>query len=186
MFPRGDASRVVEHLAQSPSDFRGAFIHLHPDMRGLYMSAYQSHLWNRILARWIGAQVSPEQLMMLNTAMGQLPVHRQLTDVQHALLSETRLPLPSARLHLPQTDPLRILIDAVLADDGITLDQMKFPGMRQMFFSKGDRAGLCMPANLHAEIAEDERHPGHKRVTLKFELPRGSYATLLVKRIAGS
>jgi tRNA pseudouridine13 synthase len=64
------------------------------------------------------------------------------------------------------------------------LSQLKVKGIRELFFSRGERAALCSPAEMHFEWNEDDRHPGKRKLRLKFELPRGSYATLLVKRIA--
>jgi tRNA pseudouridine13 synthase len=60
---------------------------------------------------------------------------------------------------------------------------MKLKGFRKLFFSKGERAALCLPADLKDEAGEDELQPGLRKLVLSFELPRGSYATLLVKRI---
>src|SRR5262249_21613327 len=49
--PRGHARSLADYLAQHPGDYRGAVERLRPELRGLYLSAYQSHLWNRMLAR---------------------------------------------------------------------------------------------------------------------------------------
>jgi tRNA pseudouridine13 synthase len=56
----------------------------------------------------------------------------------------------------------------------------------QMFFSRGERAALCLPADLKWESAADENQPGRRKLLLSFDLPRGCYATLLVKRITHS
>jgi tRNA pseudouridine13 synthase len=53
-----------------------------------------------------------------------------------------------------------------------------------MFFSRGERAALCLPHNLTHEFAADENHRGRDRLTLGFELARGCYATLLVKAVS--
>src|SRR6516164_3713043 len=50
--PRSHARSLVDYLLHHPGDFRGAAARLRPELRGLYLSAYQSHLWNRIFARW--------------------------------------------------------------------------------------------------------------------------------------
>ena len=72
---------------------------------------------------------------------------------------------------------------AVMAEEGMELADLRVKGIRELFFSKGERAAHCQPANLSHEIAADERHPGRQALTLRFDLPRGSYATLIVKRI---
>lgn len=179
----GQAQKIVDFLARHPTDLRGALLRLPPDLRGLHMSAYQGYLWNRILARWLRLHIPNDQLTKIHTNMGELPAHRRLDDAQRRLLADTRLPLPSARMQLDPSDPYQPLVETVLAEDGITLEKMKLIGMREMFFSKGDRAALCLPEMLQSEVGDDERNHGRTRVKLTFDLPRGCYATLIVKRL---
>src|SRR5262249_12844079 len=80
-------------------------------------------------------------------------------------------------------DPRGDLVRAALADEGLELEQMKLKGFREMFFSRGERAVLCLPIGLSASTEADELHRGKLRWRLEFELPRGCYATLVVKRL---
>ncbi len=91
--------------------------------------------------------------------------------------------MPSARLRLPENDERLRLASAILAEEGLELRQMQVKGVRELFFSKGERAALCLPSALTVEDGDDELNPGRGKLTLSFELPRGSYATLIVKRI---
>ena len=97
-------------------------------------------------------------------------------------LREAQLPLPSARLHLDE-GPLLTLITEVLAEFGLELRQLRVKYPRDSFFSKGQRAAAVAVDNLNAEPAVDELYPGRKKLSLTFDLPRGSYATILVKRL---
>src|SRR5262249_39812791 len=112
-----------------------------------------------------------------------VPFHRQLDADQLHRLTEISLPLASARLKLEPDDPRGELVRAVLKDEGLELEQMKLKGFREMFFSRGQRAALCLPSELAASAEPDDLHPGKMKWLLAFELPRGSYATLLVKRV---
>ncbi len=181
--PRGHARSLATYLADHPNDYRGAVARLRPELRGLYLSAYQSHLWNRMLARWLRARCRPEQLLSVRLRLGDVPMHRQLELAQQETLAALSLPLPSARLHLDAADPRAELVNAVLAEEGLELRQFQVKGVRAMFFSKGDRSALCLPTDLHWRAAADERNAGKQKVVLTFDLPRGSYATLLLKRI---
>ena len=60
---------------------------------------------------------------------------------------------------------------------------MKIRGMRKPFFTRGERAALVIPQEMTATAGPDERHPGQARLDLSFDLPRGSYATMVVKRV---
>jgi tRNA pseudouridine13 synthase len=184
--PRGHARSLVDYLVHHPDDFRGALERLHPELRGLYLSAYQSHLWNRMLARWLREQLRPEQLIAVRLRMGEVPFFRALNEGQRTLLAELRLPLPSPRVDLDAADPRSVLLESILAEEGLQREQLKLKGFRKLFFSRGDRAALCLPSGLTWELDADELNAGRRKLMLAFELPRGSYATLLVKRITAS
>ncbi len=91
--------------------------------------------------------------------------------------------MPSARLKLEDADPRAELVRTVLAEEGLELRQMQIKGIREMFFSRGERAALCLPCELTHEFGADEKHRGRDKLTLGFELPRGCYATLIVKAV---
>jgi tRNA pseudouridine13 synthase len=175
--------RLMAYLSHHPADFKGALERLRPELRGLYLAAYQSYLWNRMLARWLKERLPPEQLVSVRLRLGDLPMPRRLDAEQRAALAALRLPLPSGRTALEPDHPGKVLMDAVLAEEGLAEAQLKLKDFRELFFSKGDRAAHCQPETLSSESGEDERHPNRKKLILRFDLPRGSYATLIVKRI---
>jgi tRNA pseudouridine13 synthase len=181
--PRGPARNLIAYLADHPKDFRGALERLKPELRTLYLSAYQSHLWNHMLADWLYDHVPGKDLAPIALRLGELPMPRRLKSELREQFSNLQLPLHSARIHLEEADPRKRYFDRVLKDEELTQEQFKLKGMRELFFSKGERAAWCFPVDLAARDARDELHPGKQKLTLTFELPRGSYATLVVKRI---
>ncbi len=156
-----------------------------PNLRGLYLSAYQSHLWNRILARWLTDHAKPEQLRMIPLRLGPVPFHSGLDSTALETLTSLSLPLPSSRWKPEAGDPRLSVVESVLAEDGLTLNQMQVRGVRELFFLRGERPALCRPVGLSGEWGDDERKRGKLRLTLCFDLPRGSYATLIVKALTG-
>ncbi len=185
--PRCHARSLVDYLVSHPTDFRGAFARMRAELGSLYLAAYQSHLWNSTLANWLGQRLPEEQRIAVRLKMAEVPMPRGLTDQQRAELAPLSLPLPSAGLHYEDQiagtppdwpDALR----QTLAAEGIELSQLRLRGLRRPFFSRGERPVLCLPKDLAAAADADERHPGHFKMILAFELPRGSYATLIVKR----
>jgi tRNA pseudouridine13 synthase len=182
--PRGHARSLVDYLRVHPGDFRGAVARLRPELRGLYLSAYQSHLWNRMLARWLQQHLRPDRLRAVALRLGEFPLHTGLDPDQQAALANLRLPLPSARLKMDESDPLYPLVRDVVIEEGLDLRDLQVRGVREMFFSRGERAALCLPTGLGAQFADDELHPRRLKATLAFDLPRGCYATLIVKAVA--
>jgi len=66
--PRSHARSLVDYLVHHPTDFRGTLARMRPELQGMYLSAYQSYLWNRILAEWLVERVPAEKVRPLQLA----------------------------------------------------------------------------------------------------------------------
>src|SRR5262249_46856017 len=183
LLPKRPMRILVEHLLHHPDDYGGALRCLRPELLSLYVSAYQRHLWKQVLARWLEANCPAEQFARIRLRLGEVPVHRQLEPAQLDKLEALLLPFPSARCKPDPGESRLPLVRAVLAAEGLELGQLQIKSFREMAFPKGERAALYRPAGLLHETAPDEFQPGQHNLVLSFELPRGCYATLLVKRI---
>ncbi|HMC11711.1 MAG TPA: tRNA pseudouridine(13) synthase TruD, partial [Pirellulaceae bacterium] len=185
LFPQSPRRNIIAHLAHKLGDFRRAIALVRQDLRSLWLAAFQSHLWNQILAAFIGQVCRPEQFTLQLIGKREVPFFASLDALQREKLHGTPLPLPSARLHL-DGDPLKPLYDQVLAAEGMELRQVRVKYPRDSFFSKGERLAIFLPGEFKHDFAADEMYPGRQKLSLRFTLPRGSYATILVKRIAGN
>lgn len=180
---RSHARSLVTYLVDHPTDFRGAFARVRKELRSLYFSAYQSYLWNLILGRVLERQTRPDQRSALDFKVATLPIHRGLDSEQSAILAATRIPLPASRTPLPGEGFLRDVSLEVVGEEGFGWEALRVKHLKDVFFSKGERPALFFPQNLAHDFAEDDLHPGRSKLGLGFELPKGAYATLLVKRI---
>jgi tRNA pseudouridine13 synthase len=157
---RGHAQMLADYLCAYPGDYRGAVCRLRPELRGLYLSAYQSHLWNRMLALWLERHLPADRRTSVRLRLGDVPFHRELTPE----LERLQLPLPSARLPFDPAAEWAPLVTEVLSGEGFGLADMKIKGMRQPFFSRGDRAGLSRIEGLTHAFQPDDRHPGKEKL----------------------
>ncbi len=94
----------------------------------------------------------------------------------------TPIPLPSARNPSPE-GPLGAVVEQVLGTLTLSWSELKIRHLKDVFFSKGSRAALFFPESLKSEQLDDELHSGRHALSLSFELPKGSYATIVVKRV---
>lgn len=180
--PRSHARSLVTYLVDHPTDFRGAFARLRRELRSLYFSAYQSHLWNLMLGRLIESATRPEQRVAIDFKVATLPLHRRLDPDQAAALAAWHLPLPASRTPLPE-GPAREIAEAVLGPTGLAWEALRVKHLKDVFFSRGTRPALFFPEGLSWSSADDDLYPGRRKLALAFDLPKGAYATLLVKRL---
>jgi tRNA pseudouridine13 synthase len=179
---RSPARNVVGFLAGRPTDFRGAIAHVRQDLRSIALAAFQSFLWNEWLAALVREQFA-SGLLKIPLAGQALPFPRDPSAAEIEGLRTVELPLPSARIH-GREGPWKGLLERVLGQHGLALRQLRVKYPRDSFFSKGDRAALVSPSGAECRLETDERFSGRRKATLRFELPRGSYATIVTRRIA--
>jgi tRNA pseudouridine13 synthase len=179
--PRGNDRSVVAYLRQHPEDFTAAFELIERRLAQLYLFAYQSFLWNNLLGRVLERRLGPGQLFRVPYAAGALVFYDGVAEDGLAELRALNIELPARKV---QYSP-GMLADAageVLAAEKLTLDALRLKGTEHLQFRGGSRAALVFPANLRAGSEQpDDLYPGRKKLRLDFQLPPGSYATILIK-----
>lgn len=164
---RSHARSIVSFLVDRPGDYKGALGRMHKEERSLWLAAFQSDLWNKLLDAYLRETVPADRLL----------THRIGVFFKGQAV-DAKLPLPSARLKIADER-----LERVLVQQGLTLKRLRIKHPKDSFFSKGDRAAIVRPAELKHESAADELYEGRRKLTLRFDLARGCYATILVKRL---
>jgi tRNA pseudouridine13 synthase len=177
---RDDRRAVLEELCRS-NNFRRAFVRIAHPQRSLYLSAYQGFLWNELLAEQLGLLVPPAQVIAMPLKAGRALLYRELDSAALDALRQLAIPLPSSRI--APVGPIAELIERVLGRHQITLKKLRVDYPRDSFFSKGERAAIVFPAERQAAEEPDPLHPARSLARLQFQLPRGAYATMVVKSL---
>ncbi len=176
--PRGIERTVAAYLADRPGAFGFAFELLDPNLRILTVSAYQSWLWNRALAAIL--RKLPETFEV-EYAAGRHLFYRALDPAAHDRLAELSIPLltPSRKFEGEAAE----VMAAILAEEKVEPRMFRLKKLKKTFFGKGHREAIVAPAGLRAAPGADDLNRGKRKLALSFELPKGSYATILVKRL---
>jgi tRNA pseudouridine13 synthase len=174
---------LFRHLAENPGDFRGAIGFIALRLRLVHLHAYQSYLWNRALGNLLRGKIPAEDRVVLRCDAGALLCPRRLRDGDLAALERLEFPLLAPETVYPDEEVKRACEEA-LAAEGKGLEDLRISGVPGFAFKAEGRAAWLRPAYLRLRPpAPDERSPGMRKVSFRFELPRGSYATLLLKRL---
>lgn len=171
---------VIAHLVRHPRDFRGAIMQIEREMLNLYLLAYQSYLFNEILARVV--RQNARETMDVPYTVGTFVFGRSWQDP--GAMTSLKIPMINEKIRL--TGPVASIITEVLEKEevtirGFSLNKMRFRGVR---FKSFLRPALVFARGLRTGPAEpDELYPGRQKMTVEFTLPPGAYATVFVKRL---
>ena len=173
---------IFEHLRREEGDFAGAFRFVASRIRLIHLYAWQSHIWNRALARHFDGCTPRREKFVVRTPEGPQVFPKGLGQLPDEW--EGCLPLPGNRLAgVDQPDQV-VLFEAVLKRERLTRSQFVIEGVPGFVLKPELRPALVVPQNLRIRPAErDPRNRGQRMVKMSFQLPRGSYATLAVRRL---
>ena len=181
----GDYRPLLEYLAEHRKAFRQALGRLDRRFLVFVLNAYQSYLFNEILGGWLTRLAAEHRFPLLTRSYrhGRFLYPGELPAGLGEKLAGERLPVPGFDSRVP--DPaVRAIAEAVLAREGIGWSDLRVRQLSRVRVGGVERAALVFPRDLSVgEPLEDELYPGRHRLTLEFFLPRGSYATLLLKRM---
>jgi len=175
---------AIETLARG-GDFKDAFSALPKFTQEICVEAFQSHLWNAIV-RELSDAVADSTVQSAFTAddiYGAL-VFPRATAFTPAFL-ELGIPLPSPRAIMPEC--LAEIVAGVLADEGVELGKLRIPGLQRPWFGGGDRPFVARARNFTLSAPMHDEFAGNSPLNLacraSFELPRGAYATVLLRAL---
>jgi tRNA pseudouridine13 synthase len=144
-------------------------------------SAYQSFLWNET-ARAVIKEKADASLTAVPGDAGEYLFYSKLSQDVLLYLEPLNIPTPAHNAKMPD-DLTQGIYAKVLESRGVKKPMFNKMKIRRAFFKANDRALIVRPRDLAAQAIEDDRNSGQYKVVLTFTLPRGSYATMLIKRL---
>jgi tRNA pseudouridine13 synthase len=181
----GQYGRIVAYLAGHPRAFHRALSLIDPRFLVFAVNAYQSFLFNEILARRVASLCGEHGLEArgLRYAFGTFVFPVDAPEELMETLGDSMLPVPG--YDTVETDPgvKRALAEVLRAED-IRLSDLRVRQMRRVSAHGVWRKAFVTPRNLtDPEVSRDELYPSRKKMAISFFLPRGGYATVLIKRL---
>ena len=171
---RSNRRSVVTYLCDHPDKFRKAYALVDSNLRGLQLSAFQSAVWNKMLASVLSREDSTAPTIEI--ADSELPF------AAVSLAVPEQLPLPSIRQKQISAEERR-LCDSVLKAYDLELQTMKVSFPRDRWFSRARRLTSIVVKDIQLSIAADTMFRGSDAATIRFQLPAGAYATMLLRTL---
>jgi len=185
---------MMNCLAADPKDYTGALKVLSPNLRKLFVHAYQSYLFNRILSIRIekGIPINhalPGDIVCFKNAAG-LPdtarlqlVKEDTLDGINNLLQRGRafVTAPLIGYDTPMCEGILQKIEQeVIEKEAVNTEGFKMPTIPELA-SKGLRREIIIPVDPEYRVINDILNPGCVAVELEFTLQKGAYATTVLR-----
>lgn len=170
---------VITYLKDHPHDYAKAANLIQDRLLSIYLSAYQSWVWNRIVGRAFELEgPTPYTLEIVGTLF-------PMPELTEALLAKQDVLVDLPRLTARYEGPYEQAALEVFEAEGLELRDFKARILRRVYLSKGERPVWFTPRDVRVGSVEpDAYRPDTYQVGISFVLDPGRYATLVVKAAA--
>ena len=190
----GHERAMMNHLIANPDDFAGAFLVLPKNLYRIFVHGYQSYIYNTILCQRIEKGIPlnlavegdivcfknelglPDSSKTEKVVAGTVNAMNRLIKRNRAFITA---PLPGYNTEFASGVPGEIEQE-VLDELKVPLQGFNIEEIPEMS-SKGTRREILLQVEPKFEVGEDELNPGKSKAVLEFMLPKGSYATTVLR-----
>ena len=170
---------MVKELKES-GDYKKALTYVDDRLKKIFVAAYQSHLWNECVKELLKKYIPEEDRVYYEYECGTLMFYKKIDDEIFNLLKDKKF--PTIAPDVEYTGEEREIIEKILKMEDITIDELNnINDLGRFIYNK--RKIILIPKNLKiGEFEKDELNKGKCKITLSYELEKGSYATIIIKR----
>ncbi|QGA80108.1 tRNA pseudouridine(13) synthase TruD [Candidatus Nanohalobium constans] len=147
---------LLYHLTKNPGDYQGAIKRLPEGLQTLFVHAYQSWIFNRTLSRLIEEDWYDE---------------------------EYEIPLVGYKTEFNDNKPDEVLQE-VMEEEEVDRDDFRLPEVPELASEGSLRRAFADFRNFKvAEVEEDDLNMAKNKMRVRFDLPKGCYATVFLREI---
>lgn len=155
------------------------------NIREIVISAYQSYLWNECIKRVLIKAINKKKLYNIKYSLGSLIFYKNLDENEIKIIPQA---FKTISEEIKPNELESSIVNWVLQKEGITLEEFNIKNETGNFFKVHERNVLLKPSSFSiSEPSIDELNDRGKnnrfKIRLSFVLQKGSYATMITKRL---
>ncbi len=163
-----------DYLKKNISDAVGAIRKLQKKMILMYIHAYQSYIFNQVLAEYIKA--NSDDYAEIDYSLGKFAF---------PLDSVSNVEIPLVGFDTDNRFAVSEYVEEMLEKENVSRRSFIIREFPEITCEGDARDAFVDVEEFSYEFSDDELNNGKKKCVLKFRLPKGSYATMLVKVLFG-
>ncbi|PIN87215.1 hypothetical protein COV19_00750 [Candidatus Woesearchaeota archaeon CG10_big_fil_rev_8_21_14_0_10_44_13] len=178
------SARIIGEYEKT-KDWLSAYKKIPANLREMYVSAYQSYLWNECVREALRKTVDSKYLYTIEYNIGSLLFYKRLSDEEMEKMPKT---FQTISPDMKPTESEKPIIEKVLSKEGIGLPDFDIRKETGNFFKSNERAVIIKPGDFRIEgpfrdELNDKGRSKSFKMIVSFALPKGSYATIVTKRL---
>ncbi len=190
---------MLAYMMEHPGDYEGVFEVLPPDLKKLIISSYQSYLFNKMLSLrhkkgipFFTPQEGDVISILEQTNGSPTPVKYIFgSHYDEGLLKAIErdraaivCPIIGHGINLEDFPLMSRIFQEICKEEQIRLDMFYDESFINFDLKGTIRTLLVKPIGLNLlEFGEDEIHPNYQKIKFEFSLPKGCYATMMLREI---
>ncbi|MFA6088686.1 MAG: tRNA pseudouridine(13) synthase TruD [Candidatus Woesearchaeota archaeon] len=180
-----ELSKIQDEYKKT-GEFLFAYKRIPEKLRDLYISAYQSYIWNENLKQLLWKCIDKKRLYSIKYNIGSLTYFKSVSSDELSKLPKYFRTI-SHNMEF-ENELEKEIIEKFLIKEGILLSDFNIHKATGNFFKTLSRDVLLFPTNFSISEPEvDELNDFGKnnlfKIQVSFTLPKGSYATVVTKRL---
>jgi tRNA pseudouridine13 synthase len=166
-------------------DWRAVYRKIPAHLREMFVNAYQSYLWNECVKELLKETVEKKKLYSVEYAIGALLFYTNLSEQEMKNIPQTFLTISETAMF---TNDEQRIVSTLLAKEELQLTDFKIEEETGNFFKTRARQVLLIPEKftISKPVRDEINSKGNTqrfKIQVSFSLPKGSYATLITKRL---
>lgn len=173
-------SLIINEYLRS-KDWLKTYKKIPENLREMYVSAYQSYLWNECIKEVLRRKINKKYLYSVEYALGSLLFYKR---VNNEILETFKTISDEIKANEFENG----IINKILEREGIKIDEFKIKRETGDFFKTHERKVIVKPENfkISEPLIDELNDKGKKnifKIKIEFDLTKGSYATIITKRL---
>lgn len=162
--------QVVHYLTKNSKDFSGALKALPKQLTTMFVQAYQAKLWNDLVSKYLKkyngfyVDYSVGKLYFPEVAFEE----KEIPMIGHNTIFEDR--------------EIEKIAKEIMEKENITFNFFKME-KDPLFTGKAIKRKMLIQTNVISKTKKDELNEGKLKQILEFKLPKGSFATIVIKKL---
>lgn len=186
---------LMQHLTKNPEDYAGALKRLPNNLLTLFVYAFQSFLFNRMLSERIKQNLPIDEALIGDiilpvtqdgVSLNPIPVSTNNLDKVNRQIQKGKAVvscvLPGSETEYA-TGEMGKIQQQIIKEEQVDIRDFIIPETPAASSYGTHRAIISPLSNLTASLEKDELHQQHQKLTLSFSLRKGSYATSFLREI---